>query len=148
MSAKKKITVDDVKAVAEEIARADPDHVDPRAQAEGLVPHYLVNGKPACLVARVLTRLGFPTGVLKDLDRENPVGDIFNSGVKVTESRHPAMRKIDPVALTLLQYLQDQQDRGERWGRIVGDAFTVSRWRVWERRNKPWLHHGDDRRAA
>lgn len=136
---KPSITVADVKGALETVARADPDHVD-RRPAEGLPSRYVEQGKPACLVARALARLGFSVGVLKALDAERPVGELLAPGVRVEESRHPALRKLDPMALRLLQYVQDQQDSGRRWGRVVGDAFTTSVWRgPFDRRRKPWL---------
>lgn len=143
MSTSRKITVDDVKTALETVALTDPDHIDRRA-AEGLPARYIDRGKPDCLVARSLAKLGFSTGVLKALDQEHPVGEILHAGVRVEESRHPALRKIDPLALRLLQYVQDQQDNGQRWGRIVADAFSTSVWRTpFDHRRKPWLF--DDR---
>jgi hypothetical protein len=141
----KTISVDEVSRELKAVALADPEHVDPTADEEHLVPQYVHHGRPNCLVARVLVRLGYSTDLLRDLDRERPVGELLHSGVRVSESRHPGLRRIDPVALKLLQYCQDQQDRGQRWGAIVADAFTLSRWFAWrDRARKPWL----DRRAA
>jgi hypothetical protein len=137
--ARRRVSVSDIQRVLHEIASEEPDHADRRA-VDGLPARYLDHGQPNCLVARVLHRLGFSIGVLRALDEEYPTGELVHSGVEVGESRHPALKRIDPLALRLLQHVQSQQDRGERWGRIVKDAFTVRRAvAYWDRRNKPWL---------
>lgn len=133
-----RITVTDVRAVLEEVAQAEPDHTDPRVEDDQPV-RYLVAGQPSCLVARVLSKLGFSTGILRALDRERPTGEIIRVGVKVAESRHPALRKIDARAIALLQYVQTKQDQGRPWGRIVRDAFSPGPWYSLRERNKPWL---------
>lgn len=115
-----------------------PDRRDPRA-LDGLPARYIHRGRPNCLVAMVLTRLGYSDGVLRALDQEHPTGELVHAGVCVAESRHPALKKIDPVARQLLRFVQDAQDRGQRWDRIVADALTPSPWKVWDRRAKPWL---------
>lgn len=135
----KKIPVSRVVEVLEEIAAAEPDRVDPRAE-DGLLPRYLDKGQPNCLVAKALSRLGFSRGVLRALDREHPTGELVDAGVQVAESRHPALRKLDPTARALLQYVQQQQDRGLAWGRVTREALTPSRWFTRrDRERKPWL---------
>lgn len=137
---RRKISVTDVRTALVEVVSEDPEHADPRV-VDDLPPRYIAQGEPVCLVAKVLTRLGFSVGVLKQLDTEPRIGDILHKGVKVAESRHPALRKIDPVALRLLAYVQDQQDRGQKWANIVGEAFNRSRYLPvrWDQKRKPWL---------
>lgn len=144
---RKKITVKDLEPVLKAIAEADPGHVDRRA-AEGLLPRYVEHGKPNCLVARALSRLGFSVGVLKALDQEHPTGELVDAGVQVAESRHPSLKKLDPLAKQLLKYVQDQQDRGLSWGRVVADAFTARKEYFLgfrrERQRKPWLFQDEE----
>ncbi len=140
----RKISVGQVQRALEAVAREHPDRVDRRV-TDGLPARYIDRGAPNCLVALVLTRLGYSTGVLKALDHEPPVGGICQSqgGVAVAESRHPALRRIDPAARALLDWVQRHQDCGQRWGAIVRDAFkTRPRWHA-ERRDRerrPWLY--------
>ena len=137
---RRRITVTAVREVLEEIARDYPWRQDRRVTDERPV-RYVDFGQPSCLVAHVLIRLGYSVGVLRALDAEHRTGELFRAGgVKVAESRHPALRRIDPTARRLLQYVQDQQDRGEAWGRIVAAAFRPSRFfpRL-DRERRPWL---------
>lgn len=134
----RRITVPAVAEVLRELAAEDPDRVD-RRTGDGLPPRYIDRGRPNCLVAVVLTRLGFSPGVLKALDAEHGTGNVI-AGVQVGESRHPALRKLDPYARRLLQYVQQQQDRGFRWGRIVNEAFARSHWPLRnDLERKPWI---------
>ncbi len=136
----KKITTETVTRVLAQIVEADPDHVDPRT-SDGLMPRYVHRGRPNCLVATVLSRLGFSLGVLRALDEEYPTGELRHAGVQVATSRHPALRRIDPAARALLAHLQRQQDRGWAWGRIVRDALTPARFFAGrDRRERPWLY--------
>lgn len=139
-SIQRKITVALVRAVLEDIAARYPGRVDRRASDE--VPaRYVEADRPSCLVAVVLDRLGFSIGVLKTLDVEHAVGELCTAGVRVAESRHPALRRIDPAARALLQWVQDQQDAGREWGAIVSKAFGPSRWFARrDRDRRPWLY--------
>lgn len=136
----KEITAAHVLAVLHDIATAEADRVDPRSEA-GLLPRYLHRGQPNCLAARVLARLGYPTSVLRALDREFPTGELVHGGVQIAHSRHPSLRRLDDNARALLQHLQTQQDRGWPWGRIIKQAATRSKWfsRRHEKTRKPWL---------
>jgi len=136
----RRITVAAVREALRAVADEEPDRVDRRA-VDFLPARYIDGGRPNCFVALVLTRLGFSVGVLRALDEEHPTGELIHAGVRVAESRHPALKKLDPVARQLLQYVQDCQDRGERWGRIVNDALTPNKWfgQLWDRRHRPWL---------
>lgn len=136
----RRIDVEQVRAALEEIAAQEPDQRDPRVQDE-LPNRYLDRGRANCFVARVLLRLGYQTSILKALDDEYRIGQPFHAGARIGESRHPALAKLTPTARRLLQYVQDAQDSGQAWGRIVRDAFTAERWllRRWVRERKPWL---------
>lgn len=137
----KKITVEDVRVVLEDIARAEPGHRDRRI-VDGLTARYLDQGKPNCFVAKALTRLGFSVGVLRALDAKLPIGELKHAGVRVDEADHPALRRIHPSALALLAYVQRQQDGGLAWGKIVKDAFSFDPWLLprWNRARRPWLY--------
>ncbi len=140
-AAPRRITVAAVSDVLRSIVAEHPGRCDRRA-TDGLPARYIDRGQPNCLVAMVLVRLGFSTGVLRALDQEHPVGDLCQPGVKVAESRHPALRKIDPLARQLLQHVQDLQDLGCRWDDIVSRALTPARWTMtrFDARRKPWLY--------
>lgn len=130
------ITVTDVAGVLTELASTAPEHADP--PAEHAPARYLVAGKPNCLVAKVMARLGFSTTVLRALDREHAIGNVIHPGVRLSESRHPALRALDARTLALLQHIQDCQDAGQRWGAIARKAFSPAPWFLPER-SKPWL---------
>ncbi len=138
---KVRITVNAVRAALEEIAAAHPARVDRTADPDQPA-RYVKRGAPNCLVAMALAKLGFNVGVLGALDAEHPAGDLFSAGVRVAESRHPALRKVDDQAKALLQWVQDQQDAGKSWGRVVAAAFKPRRlWpRAWDMRRRPWLY--------
>lgn len=138
---RRRIGVEDVRTVLNQIANEFPSRRDRRAE-DGLPARYIDRGQPNCLVAMVLTRLGFSMGVLKALDQEYPVGELFHPGVRVVESRHAALKKIAPSARALLQYVQDAQDAGQPWGKIIRDAFSTNPFllpRI-RRERKPWLY--------
>lgn len=133
-----RITVDMVRSALEGVVADDPQRVDWRADLDQPA-RYLDNGQPSCLLARVLVKLGFSAGVLQELDREYPTGEIIHAGVPISASRHPALVKIDPIAMRLLQFVQDQQDVGRDWTAVVRAAFRRSPLRgIWERK-RPWL---------
>lgn len=138
---KSKIGVDLVRAAMNEIVVTAPTHVDHRA-TDGLPARYVEHGQPVCLVAKILVRLGYSVAVLKELDREYPMGEIIHAGVQIGRSRHPALRKLSPEALALLQFLQDQQDRGLSWGRIAVKAFQSKGMMLakFDKRERPWLY--------
>jgi hypothetical protein len=137
----RRITVPAVRAVLEEVVAQYPNRIDRRA-IDDLPARYIDRGQPNCLVALVLTRLGFSPGVLRALDQEHPTGSLVDAGAKVAESRHPALRKLHTDARLLLQYVQDHQDRGEQWSRIVVDAFKPRTWftRRFDEARRPWLY--------
>ncbi len=138
----KTITVTDVKAALDRVVDADPGRTDRRIE-DHLNPRYLDHGKPTCLVALLLIELGYRTALLRDLDREHAVGHLATVGVRINESRHPALKRLDPNARRLLQYLQNRQDRGHCWDYIAEQAFGPKG--VWtstnhDRRSRPWLY--------
>lgn len=138
----RRISVADVRGAMAVVAAEDPDHSDRRAE-DDLSPRYIVHGQPSCLVARVLEQLGFSRGVLRDLDRCREVGDWRKSnggGARIGVSWHPALKKIDPAARQLLEWVQSRQDRGQCWGFIADQAFKKPRWGRRER--KPWVTDG------
>ncbi len=139
----RRVSVQAVTAALTAVVREHPKRADRRA-VDGLPARYIDRGQPNCLVALVLLRLGFSVGVLRALDQEHPVGELCQAGVKVAESRHPALKKIDPLARALLQFVQDGQDRGERWESIVADALSPTWWATGRRNRdrKPWLFVG------
>lgn len=133
----RKITVAKVVEVLEQVAAEEPHRVDPSAEA-GLMPRYLNQGRPNCLVAQVLSRLGFSRAVLRALDREYPVGELVHAGAEIAHSRNPALRRLDPAGRALLQFIQERQ--GLAWGRVTRDALTPSRWFARPARSRrPWL---------
>lgn len=137
--ARRRITVSTVRDAMRAVIDEYPRRTDRRAK-DGLPARYIDRGQPNCLVALVLNRLGISVGVLKALDAEHPTGELVDAGVTIAESRHPALRRIDPVARQLLQHVQDLQDRGMRWDLIVNDAFTGSLFgRRFDKTKKPWL---------
>lgn len=136
----RKITVEQVRTALERIAATYPNRRDRRA---GVLPaRYIDRGRPNCLAALALQRLGFSMGVLRALDREHPTGDIVHAGVRVNESRHPALRRVDQRALALLDYIQRRQDNGHTWGEVISEALTPTRLLPdrFARRRKPWLY--------
>ncbi len=141
-SKQKRITVAAVRTALEDIARLNPGRVDRRSDDE-TPARYVEWDRPACLVARVLERLGYGIGILKALDAEHAVGELCLPGVRVADSRHPAISRLDDNAKALLQWVQDRQDEGRMWGRIVADAFkarTVFTLARWDRERRPWLY--------
>jgi hypothetical protein len=138
-----RITVALLREALEEIVAEQPEWVDERPALE-LPPRYVTHGQPACLVARVLTRMGYSIGILRALDLEFRQGEIATAGVRIVESRHPALRRLEPQARLLLEFVQRGQDRGFTWGHIIQSAFTPSRFgRRFDMRRRPWLYTRD-----
>lgn len=129
----------------------DPDHIeDPEppcewtklcAQDMCLFPRYFRRGEPAGLTANVLLRLGYPTDLLKDLDREYEIGEVLHPGVKIGRSRNAALGRIDRRGVALLSFLQNNQKVGWTWGEIALQAFRP-RWMIkrLDARRRPWLY--------
>lgn len=130
------ITLHDVTTAVDSVTAEQPDRVDARVGRD-LAPRYVEHGRPCCLVAEVLTRLGVRIGVLKDLDVESGPG---GGGVRLHLSRHPMLKRFDPVALELLAEVQHQQDLGRSW-REVADVLLKPqpRWPGDKVPEYPWL---------
>lgn len=140
MSRATKVHVSDVRDALDAVAGRHPYRKD-RRHSDSLPPRYIDQGQPACLVALILIELGFSANLLRDLDRERPVGTLHTAGVQISESQHPALRRIDPLAMQLLRYLQGMQDSGYLWSFLAQEAFKVSAWSPvkWQLRRRPWL---------
>lgn len=107
--------VDAVRAVLDQVAAEHPDKVDRRPDG-GLHPRYIEHGRPACLVAVILTRLGVSKGKLRQLDQEDR---------RVGESADPLWRRFTRDARGLLHYLQSQNDGAETWSQARRAAFRI-----------------------
>lgn len=119
------ITVEDVKAALEAVARDYRYHVDQRVERK-LAPRYVEHGEPCCLVAVILHRLGFTIAQLKQLDTESGND---GGGTILSESRHPLLKRVDPVALALLAYMQKRQDiHAEEWSLVADRALQRGRY--------------------
>lgn len=137
----KLISVEHVRTALYSVVAQGPLEVDP-VRPPYAPPQYMNGNDPACLIARILLRLGFPPATLRALDHEYPQGEILRSGVLVCESQHPALRKFDENALCLLTYLQRLSDAGHTWGSIAVDAFRPARFTLprFDRQKRPWLY--------
>ncbi len=135
---RKRVTSVAVRDAMTSVVEQFPGRKDPRP-ADGKPPRYVVNGAPHCFVAHVLSRLGWSVGQLHALDAEPGDGPPL-AGVKIATSQHPSLRRVDPVALKLLAFVQARQDRGFTWASIVDSAFAVNpSFPNWDRDRKPWL---------
>lgn len=136
------VHVADVREALTRVVAANPGRTDRRIE-DHLNPRYLDHGRPTCLVAEVLLELGFRITLLQALDRECHVGHVASAGVRIRDSRHPALKRLHPAARTLLQHLQSRQDRGVGWHDIAEHAFKPrSVWRLakHDREARPWLY--------
>lgn len=135
-----RVDVRAVRTALDTVAARHPYRKDRRAK-DGLPPRYIDQGQPNCLVAMVLVELGFPPTLLRELDRELPVGTLHREAVDIAESRHPALRRMDPLARQLLQWCQRRQDSGCIWQYIAEEAFKINGWTTTKHnlRRKPWL---------
>ncbi len=138
----KRITVAEVREILIALVESDPERVDPRT-VDDLRPRYLgLDNAPNCLVAHLLIKIGFDEHLLRQLDHEFPLGNILDAGVRISESRHPAVAEFDPKALALLDYLQDCQDGGLPWMDCYLDAFAKPSRFIpmrYVRERRPWL---------
>jgi len=104
-------------------------------------PRYHRGGLPVGLTAQVLIELGYPTDLLKELDREYEMSEVLHPGVKIARSRNLALRRIEPAGLYLLAFLQDNQKNNWSWNKIAETAFKP-RWMIkrLDARRRPWLY--------
>ncbi|MGW5220958.1 hypothetical protein ACWEQA_24125 [Nocardia sp. NPDC004085] len=119
---RRRFDVADIQTVLVAIVSADPDRRDQHV-ATGHTPRYVVAGRPCCLVAVVLSELGFSLGVLRALDRESrqPTRRAVTT-IELSESEHPILNRFTPAARALLELLQRRQDRRQPWAQVVSDA--------------------------
>lgn len=140
-TAVKVITAEQIREVLVEIVAEDPDHLDPRS-ADEIRPRYCGADGANCLVGKILSRLGFPDQLLVQLDNEFPLGELLSSGVRISESRNPALERIEPKAMALLAYLQDGQDAGLPWIDVFYYAYAKPSRLIpikYVRERRPWL---------
>jgi hypothetical protein len=123
--------VADVRRVLDELVAEDPERGARRAR-EGAPARYLDHGKPDCLVAVVLHRLGASLGVLRALDQES---GSKGAGAMLRFVQHPWRRRVEPLAWDLLCFLQRENDAGASWGQARTQAFTLDRY--WKRVHPP-----------
>lgn len=104
-------------------------------------PRYYRNGMPSGLTAFVLVQLGFPVGLLKELDLEYELGEVLHPGVKIGRSRNPALRRIERPGRALLGFVQNSQKIGWSWNEVVDRAFRPN-WMIprLDARRRPWLY--------
>lgn len=104
-------------------------------------PRYARSGEPSGLTAHVLVQVGYPKGLLAELDREFEVGEVLHPGVKIGRSRNAALRRLDRRGRALLGYLQNHQKLGWSWNDIVDQAFRPG-WMIkrLDARRRPWLY--------
>lgn len=130
------ITVAQVKQTLSELAAEQGGHVDARV-ARQLAPRYVEHGQPCCLVAVILYRLGFKVPQLRQLDAEP---GMKGGGVQFGKSGHPLMKRIEPDARTLLDYLQVNQDSGRgTWSDVADRALQRGEYTP-DGRHRPYHH--------
>ena len=136
------LTVDMVRQAMNGVVDESPAHIDPAPHDEYMPPRYLNDhGQPDCLVAKILVKLGFSAAVLMELDHEYRQGH-WHPGVRIGESTHYSLCKIEGRALALLAYLQSGQEKGLNYGSIGLLAFEPVRFwqRKIDRKRRPWLY--------
>jgi hypothetical protein len=118
--ARSRITLETVIEVMDKVIAGTPAGADSRVGRK-LGGRYAEHGKPCCLVGVMLIEFGASVATLKELDRE---------AKWIEESVHPYWRRFEPLALSLLAFLQRQNDSGDSWEEAALAAFTGSSyWR-------------------
>lgn len=138
-----KISLDQIVATLRAVAAEFPEQRDPRSDRR-LPPRYVEHGKPVCLVAVVLHRLGYSVSMIRQLDREGPSSKTASTGgVHFAASRNRMLRRLDPVGRELLDEVQRQQDRGGyfTWQVVVSEALDLTDF------DRRWLARNPDRVA-
>lgn len=104
-------------------------------------PRYFRDGKPNGLVAHVLVELGYPTGLLKELDVEYEMSEVLHPGVKIGRSRNPALLRIDRSGRRLLSFMQERQKLGRSWNQLSVEAIKPRLMIPYlDARRRPWLY--------
>lgn len=116
----------EVKHALNAVAAEEPQHVDDRVE-RGLSPRYVEHGKPCCLVAVVMYRLGISLGMLRQLDREQHEPGTSGGGIVLRQTRSPIVGRFSPLAWDLLCEAQARQDRGFAWRDVVDGLLRPRR---------------------
>lgn len=139
-----KYDLEQIICITNEIVSQYPDRVDVRAE-RGLAPRYVEHGEPCCLVAKVLTRLGWSVSQLKMLDCEG-LEKHRGGGVQLALSQNLLLKRISPDGLAFLNYIQQRQDCQWSWSKIMIEAFkgvpSGIHWQCRDRRSRPWMYIG------
>lgn len=109
---RKRIGVDEVATVLEELAGEFTDRVDPRSQTAH--QRYVSCGQATCLVAVALERLGFSPASIATLDQEAK-----GRPVAFVDSKSAVAQRFTHQARELLDTAQRFQDSGDTWSRAV-----------------------------
>lgn len=113
-------TLDQVQAKAREVIdEVGADHVYQSDPPDGACL-YVKNGKPDCIVGRILAKLGVPLEFLADHNRNS------KSFVFLVEALKEAGYQFTPEATTFLDVLQDAQDGNARWGNAYEQARELA----------------------
>lgn len=135
---RRKHTAAQVMRALDELINEDPERVDRRAATGRLECRYVEHGRPACLAAAVLDRMGFSTGLLKTLDHELRDGSVLLWG-----SRTPIRRRFSDPAWELLSALQACNDNGQTWEQARANVMDPHTWigRRWHLTSvgRPWM---------
>lgn len=136
-----RINASDVARELVALVEIEPQRVD-RRPGDDLAPRYVEHGRPNCLVAAILSRLGISMGVLKQLDRES---GRFGGGIILRLSEHAIRRRFTPRAWAMLDYLQRQNDHGVTWAKALEWTLRTTEDRSFMRPRdlrpeKPWLY--------
>jgi hypothetical protein len=144
------ITLDDVHRALNLVVYERPGYVEPPeppcdwnrlcGEERCRFPRYF-RGEPTGLVAFLLLQLGYPQSLLKELECEYEMGEVIHPSVKITNSRNPAVARIEDKALALLGWIQERQKCGMTWNEIQVAAFTPYRFfGGLDRKRRPWLY--------
>ncbi len=125
-----------------EVVDGNPEHIDRRPATGQLVPRYVEHGRPACLVAAVMHRLGLSIGLLRQLDRGAGEPGALSSVVPWS-CEHAIRRRFTPTAWEMLAALQSVNDQAVTWRACRANVLSERGWlgRRWV--VSPWaMRHG------
>ena len=90
---------------------------------------YVVDGKPACLIAAALARLGVPVEVLRDQGDRGDRDDDCEDGGEGPRSARQLLEAIGvdmpPLLLEAWQAAQNAQDAGRTWGQAYAETLAA-----------------------